>query len=162
VEISREEIEQIANRTAEEVMERLTQPMDIHDIALGCIVGEGAIPLHGRQKRKEPCHGCRIDPNKPLEPGNVMVTTSDAVGTLGRDEVRDWCSEIIELPDGRCERVRSIREAVKECKEKYPEDTQKFFQCYAPAFSKITEHSSSNPDNSTAKQKVLGQQKLEL
>jgi hypothetical protein len=108
------------------------------NMIIGGLTGEGAIPINGRENRKAPCRGCRIDPTKPLEPGNCMVTTEDAIGTLSPQEVRDWCSEITELPDGRCGRARAIKQAAQECKGKYPDDTTKFFQCYVPAFVGIT------------------------
>lgn len=138
--LTKEEIQQIATRTADEVMAQIDkerEERELRDLIIGSTVGEGAIPLRGRETRKAPCHGCRIDPTKPLEAGNIMATTSDAIGILSAKEVRDWCSEITEDPDGRCERVRSIRKAARECKEKYPHDTAKFFGCYAPAFSRI-------------------------
>ncbi|GAJ03479.1 unnamed protein product, partial [marine sediment metagenome] len=56
-------------------------------------------------------------------------------------------SEINIVPDGRCARARAIGEAARECKEKYPADTTKFFECYAPAFSQIT--GGGNPDKAT-------------
>lgn len=135
------EIRGIAVATANEVMERIKQEREereLRDVIIGSAIGGGAIPLSGRETHKEPCSGCRIDPNKPLEAGNVMATTKGAIGTLSADEVRNWCSEIIETPDGRCVRVRGIRQAAKECREKYPEDTEKFFQCYAPAWAAVT------------------------
>ncbi len=146
------EISQIATRTADEVMERVSlerEERELRDHIIGGAMGEGAIPLYGRETRKEPCHGCRIDPGKPLEAGNVMATTNNAIGTLAPDEVRNWCSEIIEVADGRCQRARNIKEAARECKEAYPEDTAKFFACYAPAFSKITKE--SNPGGNPMK-----------
>lgn len=139
--ITKEEVYQIATATADEVISRLRrqqEDIELRDMLIGSLMGEGAIPLHGRETRKAPCHGCRIDPSKPLEAGNVMATTEDAIGTLGAQEVRDWCSEITEDPDGRCVRVRSIKEAAKKCKELYPTDTAKFFECYAPAWASIT------------------------
>jgi rubrerythrin len=108
------------------------------NMIIGGLTGEGAIPVNSRETRKALCRGCRIDPTKPLEPGNCMVTTEDAIGTLSPQEVQDWCSEIIELRDGRCERARTIKQAAQECKGKYPDDTTKFFQCYVPAFAGIT------------------------
>ena len=143
--ITKEEIDQIATKTAEKVMDRkrrLEEQQELRDIFISSVAGEGAIPLYGRETRREICRGCRIDPSKPLEAGNVMATTSDAIGMLSTDEVRKWCSEIIEVSDGRCERVRTIRRAAKECKVKYPGDTEAFMRCYAPAFAQIT-HSSS-------------------
>lgn len=137
--LSDDEVERIASA----VVEKAREDVGIRDVIIGSAMGKGAIPLYGRETRKEPCHGCRIDPTKPLEPGNVMATTKDAIGTLSQDELANWCSEIIEVADGRCARARSIREAAKECKEKYPQDTEAFFRCYAPAFSKIT--GGSNP-----------------
>jgi hypothetical protein len=110
--------------------------MDLN-IIIGTISGEGAIPARGRETRKAPCRGCRIDSNKPLESGNCMVTTEGAIGMLNPQEVRDWCSEIIELQDGRCERARSIKEAAGECKAKYPSDMKGFLQCYIPTFSEL-------------------------
>ena len=112
--------------------------MMLRDVVVGEVLGAGAIPLHGREDRKAPCRGCRIDPSKPMEAGNVMATTEDAIGTLSQDEVRDWCSELVELPDGRCERARGIREAARACKEQHPKDTRAFFECYAPRFSELT------------------------
>lgn len=135
------EISEIARATADEVVSRLKQEQEdqeLRDLVIGSAMGGGVIPLHGRETRKAPCHGCRIDPDKPLEAGNVMATTEGAIGTLSPDEVRDWCSEIIETPDGRCVRVRAIREAAKRCKELHPTDTAKFFECYAPAWAAIT------------------------
>lgn len=144
--LTKEEIAQIATRTADEVMDQISlerEERELRDHIIGGAMGEGAIPLYGRETRKEPCSGCRIDLDKSLEPGNVMVTTKGAIGTLGTREVRDWCSEIIEVADGRCERARTIGEAARECKEKHPDDTEAFFKCYIPAFSQATapEHS---------------------
>ena len=139
--LSAEEVKQIATATADDVIARMRQQEEdlvLRDMIIGSTIGEGAIPLRGRETRREPCHGCRIDPTRPLEAGNVMATTSDAIGTLSADEVRNWCSEIIELPDGRCERATAIRKAARKCKEKHPDDTKAFFRCYAPAFSAIT------------------------
>ena len=139
--MTKEEIGEIAKATADEVMARVREQEEeraFRDLIIGSAMGEGAIPLYGRETRKEPCHGCRIDPGRPLEAGNVMATTNNAIGTLARDEVRKWCSEIIEVADGRCERARTIREAARQCKEKHPDDTEAFFRCYAPAFSRIT------------------------
>lgn len=149
--ITKEEINQIATKTAEKVMDRkkrLEEQQEFRDAFISSVAGEGAIPLYGRETRKEICHGCRMDPSKPLEAGNVMATTSDAIGMMSADEVRKWCSEIIEVSDGRCERVRAIRTAAKECKEKYPGDTEAFMRCYAPAFAQIT-HSSSPETEAT-------------
>jgi len=139
--LTKEEIREIGVTTADEVISRLKQEeedRELRDLIIGSMAGEGAIPLHGRETRKAPCHGCRIDPSKPLEPGNVMATTEGAIGTLSADEVRNWCSELTEDPDGRCTRVRAIREAAKRCKEVYPTDTRAFFECFAPAWATIT------------------------
>lgn len=139
--LTREEAKEIGQIVADEVIERMAyqkEQRELRDHIIGSAMGGGAIPVHGRETRKEPCSGCRIDPDKPLEAGNVMATTEGAIGTLAPDEVRNWCSEIIETPDGRCLRVRGIRQAAKECREKYPEDTGKFFQCYAPAWAATT------------------------
>jgi len=139
--ISREEISQIAKATADEVMERVSlerEERELCDHLIGGAMGKGAIPLYGRETRKEPCSCCLIDPEGPNAPENRMCTTKGAIGTLKDSEEREWCSEIKIVSDGRCARARSIREAARVCKEKYPEDTAKFFECYAPAFSKIT------------------------
>jgi len=144
--LTREEIDQIAVITADKVIASISEQEEelaLRDMIIGEALGEGAIPLYGRETRKEPCSCCLIDPEGPNEPANRMCTTKSAIGTLNDREERDWCSEINIVPDGRSARARAIREAARECKEKYPEDTQKFFECYAPAFSKITE--VSNP-----------------
>lgn len=139
--LSRDEIQEIAKTTANEVIGQLKmreEELELRDSILGSMIGEGAIPLYGRETRKAPCRGCRIDPSKPFEPGNIMATTGGAIGTLSVPELRGWCSEITETEDGRCTRVRKIREAARECREKYPGDTKKFFECYAPAWASIT------------------------
>lgn len=139
--ISREEISQIATRTADEVMDRVSlerEERELCDHLIGGAMGKGAIPLYGRETRRESCSCCLIDPEGPNAPENRMCTTKGAIGTLKDSEEREWCSEIKIVSDGRCERARSIREAARVCKEKYPEDIAKFFECYAPAFSKIT------------------------
>ena len=133
------------NQIAEAVAERVEEDMGIRDVIIGGAMGEGAIPLYGRELRKEPCSCCLIDPSKPSIPENRMCTTSSAIGTMKDSEEREWCSEINIVPDGRCARARKIKEAARVCKEKYPEDTTKFFECYAPAFSKITR--GSNPSS---------------
>lgn len=141
MEISREDIDRIAKTTADKVMEQMREQREereLRDHIIGGVMGEGAIPLYSRETRQAPCYGCRIDPSKPLEAGNIMATTEGAIGTLSPDEVSSWCSELIETPNGRCERARSIREAAKECREKYPEDTEAFFKCYAPSWAAIT------------------------
>lgn len=109
----------------------------VKDAAIGALLGDGAIPLHGRETRKAVCRACRIDPTKPLEAGNVMATTEDAIGTLSKDEVREWCSELVEVGDGRCHRSLGIRQAAKECKEQHPSDTKAYFECFAPRFAEI-------------------------
>jgi len=131
------------NRIAEAVVEKAAEDVGVRDIMIGSVMGKGAIPLYGRETRQEPCACCLIDPAGPNAPENRMCTTKGAIGTLNDREERDWCSEITIVPDGRCTRARSIREAARECKEKYPEDTAKFFECYIPAFSQITK--GSNP-----------------
>jgi len=139
--LTKEEVRDIAVATANEVvsqLERQDEELELRDSILGSVMGEGAIPLYGRETTKAPCRGCRIDPEKPFVPGNIMATTEGAIGTLSIKELRDWCSEIIEVPDGRCERVRKIKEAAKECREKYPDDVKKFFECYAQAWAAIT------------------------
>ena len=114
--------------------------IEASDLLVGEMIGSGAIPVHGRENRKAPCRGCRIDPTKPFEAGNAMVTTEGAIGTLNKQEVRDWCSELIEETDGRCTRARGIKEAARECKAKYPEDSQKYFECFIPKFREATSH----------------------
>jgi len=141
--LSDEDVERIASA----VVERAREDVGIRDIIIGSAMGRGAIPLYGRETRKEPCSCCLIEPEGPNAPENRMCTTSGAIGTLKDSEEREWCSEINIVSDGRCARARSIRAAAKECKEKYPEDTAKFFECYAPAFSKITKGSLANPVN---------------
>jgi len=138
------------NRIAEAVVEKAAEDVGVRDIMIGSVMGKGAIPLYGRETRKEPCACCLIDPEGPNAPENRMCTTKGAIGTLNDREERDWCSEIKIVPDGRCTRARAIGEAARECKEKYPEDTAKFFECYIPAFSQITR--GSNPvDNPGSK-----------
>lgn len=139
--ISTEEIDQIAIRTAEEVIDRMRQQREereIRDFIIGGAIGEGAIPLYGRETRTAPCSCCLIDPEGPNEPPNRMCTTESAIGTLKDTEERQWCSTVDIVPDGRCERVRKIREAAKKCKELHPTDTEAFFRCYAPAWAAIT------------------------
>lgn len=129
-----EEIEHLAEALAEHIREY----MDPRDVIIGVTMGEGAMPLHGREKRQEPCLACRIDPAKPLEAGNVMATTKGAIGTLSQDEVRGWCSEIVEVMDGRCERARRLRIAAQNCKELHPDDARAYFECFIPEFSRVT------------------------
>jgi len=131
------------DRIASAIIEKAREDVGIRDVIIGSAMGEGAIPLYGREARREPCSCCLIEPAGPNAPENRMCTTSGAIGTLKDSEEREWCSEINIVADGRCARARNIREAARECKEKYPEDTAKFFTCYAPAFSKIT--GGSNP-----------------
>lgn len=143
--LTKEEIREIAVKTADEVMTHLAKAKDdiaTRDLLIGIFIGEGAIPVHGRENRKASCHGCRIDPTKPLEAGNVMANTEDAIGTLSAQEVRDWCSEIVETPDGRCKRARGLREAARECKEKHPDDPKAYFECFIPRFRVIATQES--------------------
>lgn len=146
------------NRIAEAVVEKAAEDVGVRDIMIGSAMGSGAIPLYGRETRKEPCACCLIDPAEPSTPKNRMCTTKGAIGILNDQEERDWCSEINIVPDGRCARARAIGEAARECKEKYPEDTEAFFKCYIPAFSQITK--GSNPAGLTTKTKDVS--KLEV
>jgi len=139
--LSDEEVERIASA----VVEKASEDVGIRDVIIGSAMGKGAIPLYGRETRKEPCSCCLIDPEGPNAPENRMCTTSSAIGTLKDSEERDWCSEIKIVADGRCARARAIKEAARECKEKHPSDTEAFFQCYIPAFSKITKGSNPGP-----------------
>jgi len=131
------------DRIAEAVVEKAMEDVEVRDIMIGSAMGKGAIPLYGRETRKELCSCCLIDPEGSNIPENRMCTTKGAIGILSDREEREWCSEIKIVSDGRCARARSIREAARECKEKYPEDTEAFFRCYIPAFSQITK--ASNP-----------------
>jgi len=143
--LSREEIQEIAVKTADGVIEKLEkvrEEITTRDLLIGTVIGEGAIPVHGRENRKEPCRGCRIDPSGPLEASNIMATTKDAIGTLSPDEVRNWCSEIEETPDGRCQRAIAIRKAAQECKEKFPDDTKGYFDCFIPKFRTVSAKAS--------------------
>lgn len=132
--LSDEDVERIATA----VVEKAREDFGIRDVFIGSAMGKGAIPLYGRELRREPCSCCLIDPEGSNEPANRMCTTKSAIGTLKDSEEREWCSEINIVSNGRCARAMAIRGAAKECKEKYPEDTAKFFACYAPAFSAIT------------------------
>lgn len=93
--------------------------------------------LPERRETKGVCNCCLIDPMGSNEPENRMCTTSGAIGTLTDSEERELCDEVFIVADGRCARAQGLREAAKECKEKYPGDTEKFFQCYIPKFSEI-------------------------
>ena len=136
--LTTEEIKQIATRTADEVIGRIRETETDLDILHGTAAGPGAIPLYGRETRQEPCDCCLIDPGSPDVPENRMCTTKGAIGILSNREEREWCSEINVVADGRCERARSIREAAAECREKHPADTRRFFECFAPAFGRLT------------------------
>lgn len=125
------------------------EEVNICDIMVGELLGPGAIPLEGRENRRESCHCCLIDPEGPNEPGNRMCTTKGAIGTLKDSEEREWCSEIIIVPDGRCGRARNLREAAARCKEAHPKDTRSFFECYAPEFSKIAHHTNPKAKEGT-------------
>jgi len=130
------------DRIAEAVVEKAMEDVDVRDIMIGSAMGKGAIPLYGRETRKELCSCCLIDPEGPNIPENRMCTTKGAIGTLSDREEREWCSEIKIVSDGRCARARAIREAARVCKEKHPDDTEAFFRCYIPAFSQITRESN--------------------
>ena len=136
--LSDEEVDRIASA----VVEKASEDVGIRDVIIGSAMGKGAIPLYGRETRKEPCSCCLIEPEGPNAPENRMCTTSSAIGTLKNSEERDWCSEINIVPDGRCARARTIKEAARECKEKHPRDTEAFFRCYIPAFSAATKESN--------------------
>lgn len=139
--LTQDEIEEIGKRSAKYVLEgleALREDVATRDLLVTGLIGEGAILVHGRENRKAVCHGCRIDPSKPLEAGNVMVTTEDAIGTLSAQEVRNLCSEIVEMPDGRCQRAQGLRLAAQECKVAHPGDSQKYFECFIPKFRELT------------------------
>lgn len=140
------------NRIAEAVVEKAAEDVGVRDIMIGSVMGKGAIPLYGRETRQEPCACCLIDPAGANAPENRMCTTKGAIGTLNDREEREWCSEIEIVPDGRCGRARAISEAARECKQKYPEDTAKFFACFIPAFSQTTQ---GNPATYKVGDKVL-------
>ncbi|MBA7464961.1 hypothetical protein ES707_00119 [subsurface metagenome] len=154
-ELSQEDV----NRIAEAVVEKAAEDVGVRDIMIGSAMGEGAIPLYGRETRKEPCSCCLIDPEGPNAPENRMCTTKSAIGTLSDREEREWCSEIKIVSDGRCARAMAIRKAAKECKEKHPDDTEAFFKCYIPAFSQATR--GSNPVAKEPWQLTLEQYALE-
>ncbi|MBA7471428.1 hypothetical protein ES707_06734 [subsurface metagenome] len=137
-EVSQEDV----NRIAEAVVEKAMEDVGIRDIIIGSAMGKGAIPLYGRETRKEPCSCCLIDPEAQNIPENRMCTTKGAIGTLSDREERDWCSEVKIVSDGRCARAMAIREAARKCKEKHPDDTEAFFKCYIPAFSQTTRESN--------------------
>jgi len=141
------------NRIAEAVVEKATEDVGVRDIMIGSAMGKGAIPLYGRETRKELCACCLIDPEGPNAPENRMCTTKGAIGTLSDREEREWCSEIKIVSDGRCARARAISEAARDCKEKHPDDTEAFFRCYIPAFSQITKR--GNPAAYKVGDKVL-------
>lgn len=135
-----EEINGIGKKVADQVMvavKELQTQVYVRDAFVGGYMGDGAIPLDGREKIKAPCTGCRIDPSKPFEPGNAMLTTHNAIGTLSKEEAETWCSELIEEKNGRCRRAWGIHEAAKECKGKYPNDTAGYFGCFINKFREV-------------------------
>jgi len=158
VELSDEDV----NRIAEAVVEKAAEDVGVRDIMIGSAMGKGAIPLYGRETRKELCSCCLIDPSGPNIPENRMCTTKGAIGTLSNREEREWCSEIKIVSDGRCARARAIREAARECKEKHPEDTEAFFRCYIPAFSQITRKSNPVIAIGTEKAQGLGEPRTDV
>jgi hypothetical protein len=135
--LSREDIEEIATRTADEVMERISDHRMVLHAAKDAVLGQGAYVLPKRRGTKAPCTCCLIDPSRPDEPENRMCTTTGAIGTLTDAEERELCDEIVLVADGRCARALGLREAAKKCKEDYPHDTAGFFECYIPKFSEI-------------------------
>ena len=138
--LNNEEITEIATRTADKVMDqiRFGGSQEGLSAAKDAVLGEGAYILPERRGTKGPCTCCIIDPSKPIVPKNLMCTTTGAIGTLKDSEEEELCDELIFVKDGRCARARGLREAAKECKEKHPHDTKKFFECYIPKFSEIT------------------------
>jgi len=60
------------NRIAEALVEKAAGDIGIRDIMIGSAMGKGAIPLYGRETRKEPCSCCIIDPEGPTAPDNGM------------------------------------------------------------------------------------------
>jgi hypothetical protein len=139
--LTKDEIHDIACKTAEEVLEgieRYREQILQSNLLIGHVIGYGAIPVGGRENKKLPCHGCRIDSNKPFEPGNAMLNTEGAIGILNKEEARDWCSELVEEKDGRCARAQRIGEAARVCKTKFPNDSRKYFECFIPEFKNAT------------------------
>lgn len=138
--LTKDEIEKIAEATANIVISRLENvqgDVELRNIIIGCIIGEGAIPVHGRENRKAPCTGCRIDLDKPFDADNFLGTTEGAIGSLNKEEAREWCSELVEVKDGRCKRVQGIHEAAIKCKEKYPNDSNRYFSCFVPSWGAL-------------------------
>mgnify|MGYP000565579513 CR=1 FL=1 len=108
-------------------------------------VGQGAIVLEGRGGRRDACECCLIDPaGSPTDPKNRMCTTKGAIGTLTNQEERELCdpAQTRISRDGRCQRARDIRSAAQSCRQEFPDDNRRFFECFAPAFSKTTSRSS--------------------
>ncbi|GAI62646.1 unnamed protein product [marine sediment metagenome] len=63
--LSDEDVERIASA----VVEKAREDVGIRDVIIGSAMGKGAIPLYGRELRKEPCSCCLIDPEGPNERG---------------------------------------------------------------------------------------------
>src|SRR3990167_5995334 len=108
------------------------------DLMKDALVGVGAIPLQGRELRKDACTCCIIDRKKPkTDPTNLICTTKSALGTLSTGEVRDWCvSPLVYLANGRCSRALDIREGAKFCKTRVnpKTDLRGFMECFIPFF----------------------------
>lgn len=138
--LNNEEITEIATRTADKVMDQIRFGGSQEGLAAAkdAVLGVGAYIMPERRGTKGPCTCCIIDPSKPIVPKNLMCTTTGAIGTLKDSEEEELCDELIFVQDGRCARARGLREAAKECKEKYPDDTKRFFECYIPKFSETT------------------------
>lgn len=103
------------------------------DILEEALMGN-AIIIPGREMEKRPCRCCLIDPQGPNTPPNRACTTSGAIGLLTDVQERDLCGEVSIVPNGRCGRMRQIREAAQECKALHPTDAEAFFGCYLRAF----------------------------
>lgn len=104
------------------------------DILEDALAGPGGVVLPGREMELRPCRGCLIDPEKPATPDNVMASTSGVIGLLSDTQKKTLCSEMVIVPNGRCERARAIRTAAHECKAQHPGDAEAFFRCYIPRF----------------------------
>ena len=155
--LSSGEITEIATKTADKVMEQIRFGGSEEGLAAAkdAVLGVGAYIMPERRGTKGPCTCCIIDPSKPIVPKNLMCTTTGAIGTLKDSEEEELCDELIFVKDGRCARARGLREAAKECKEEYPDDTKRFFECYIPKFSKITKGSNPTEEGFTKGQPIV-------
>jgi len=114
--ISREEIEEIATKVADEVIERLKENESLILHSVPYMHGSPGIVVDEALAKSTPCRCIEY------RPGKKLCFSKGIIGALSDEQEKEYCTEQVEMVSpGLKERLEDWMEAVETCKKEIAE-----------------------------------------